>query len=163
MMLSLFFIGFLVLIFTFIFLNHPLSMAVNLFFQTLILCLVLNTAGGSPWYSYILFLVFLGGLLVIFAYVSAFASNEKFNVSILNSGVVLISAFFFSFDCGGFKGWGYYERFFWVFQLLKNWVGNYFYTLCFGGVTLFLVMYLLLSLLIVVRLNRMAEGPLRSF
>lgn len=34
------------------------------------------------WFSYILFLVFLGGILVLFIYITSLASNEIFSLSI---------------------------------------------------------------------------------
>lgn len=42
------------------------------------LCVLLGLIGSS-WYGYVLFLVYVGGLLVMFAYVSALAPNNFFS------------------------------------------------------------------------------------
>nr|WEF74951.1 NADH dehydrogenase subunit 6 [Parnassius nomion] len=60
------------------FFNHPLSMGLLILLQTLLICLLSGMLINTYWFSYILFLVFLGGLLVLFIYVSSIASNEMF-------------------------------------------------------------------------------------
>lgn len=59
-------------------LNHPLAFIISLFAQTLLVCISLKNI--SLWISLILFLIFLGGILVIFIYVSSLSANEKFNI-----------------------------------------------------------------------------------
>nr|YP_009562357.1 NADH dehydrogenase subunit 6 [Sitotroga cerealella]QAV57714.1 NADH dehydrogenase subunit 6 [Sitotroga cerealella] len=63
------------------FFNHPLSMGVMILMQTLLICVLSGMMIKTYWFSYILFLTFLGGLLVLFIYVSSIASNELFNMS----------------------------------------------------------------------------------
>nr|YP_010985635.1 NADH dehydrogenase subunit 6 [Argyresthia conjugella]WOK81907.1 NADH dehydrogenase subunit 6 [Argyresthia conjugella] len=60
------------------FLNNPLSMGLMIIIQTLLTCLISGMMINTYWFSYILFLTFLGGLLVLFIYVSSIASNEMF-------------------------------------------------------------------------------------
>merc|ERR1712113_679020 len=57
--------------------SQPLRVGLTLLLSTLIACV---TAGyvSSSWYAYIIFIVFIGGLLVIFAYVAALAPNSFF-------------------------------------------------------------------------------------
>nr|YP_009630597.1 NADH dehydrogenase subunit 6 [Diamphipnoa annulata]QBR55104.1 NADH dehydrogenase subunit 6 [Diamphipnoa annulata] len=61
--------------------SHPLAMGLMLLIQTLLICLITGMIAPSFWFSYILFLVFLGGLLVLFIYVTSLASNEMFTLS----------------------------------------------------------------------------------
>nr|YP_010439640.1 NADH dehydrogenase subunit 6 [Pida apicalis]UTC33529.1 NADH dehydrogenase subunit 6 [Pida apicalis] len=61
-----------------IFLNNPLSMGLMILIQTMLICLLTGMFIKTYWFSYILFLVFIGGLLVMFIYVSSIASNELF-------------------------------------------------------------------------------------
>nr|YP_010309884.1 NADH dehydrogenase subunit 6 [Biston regalis]UMR55010.1 NADH dehydrogenase subunit 6 [Biston regalis] len=65
-----------------ILLNHPLSIGLLILIQTLLMCLLSGMLIKTYWFSYILFLTFLGGLLVLFIYVSSIASNEMFNLPI---------------------------------------------------------------------------------
>jgi NADH-ubiquinone oxidoreductase chain 6 len=56
-------------------------MGLVLLIQTLIVALLTGVLASSFWFSYILFLVFLGGMLVLFIYVTRLASNEMFSIS----------------------------------------------------------------------------------
>nr|YP_009144703.1 NADH dehydrogenase subunit 6 [Hasora anura]AKJ77224.1 NADH dehydrogenase subunit 6 [Hasora anura] len=85
---------FLSLMLTFIslimfFLNHPLSMGLMILIQTLLICMLSGMLINTYWFSYILFLTFLGGLLVLFIYVSSIASNELFKMSFINNFIFL--------------------------------------------------------------------------
>nr|YP_009166375.1 NADH dehydrogenase subunit 6 [Jankowskia athleta]ALB36922.1 NADH dehydrogenase subunit 6 [Jankowskia athleta] len=74
-----------------IFLNHPLSIGLMILIQTLLMCLLSGMLIKTYWFSYILFLTFLGGLLVLFIYVSSVASNEMFNLSFNMKLMMMIS------------------------------------------------------------------------
>nr|WHL46458.1 NADH dehydrogenase subunit 6 [Acronicta hercules] len=75
--------------FIMLFLNNPLSMGLMILIQTLLTCLLTGMMISTYWFSYILFLTFLGGLLVLFIYVSSIASNEMFN-STFNMKIILL-------------------------------------------------------------------------
>nr|WMQ77951.1 NADH dehydrogenase subunit 6 [Auzata chinensis] len=72
----------IILSLTMIFLNHPLSMGLMILIQTLMICLLSGMMIKTYWFSYILFLTFLGGLLVMFIYVASIASNEMFKIKL---------------------------------------------------------------------------------
>ncbi|YP_009166946.1 NADH dehydrogenase subunit 6 (mitochondrion) [Plodia interpunctella] len=76
------------------FLNHPLSMGLMILLQTLLICLISGMLIKTYWFSYILFLTFLGGLLVLFIYTSSIASNEIFTIQ--PKFKILLSLFLFS-------------------------------------------------------------------
>nr|UKO33030.1 NADH dehydrogenase subunit 6 [Stenochironomus sp. 3CZ] len=73
-----FFILILISSFMFIFLNHPLSMNTNLMIQAFLITIFSGLLIKSFWFSYSLFLIFLGGMLILFMYMTMVASNEKF-------------------------------------------------------------------------------------
>nr|YP_010519748.1 NADH dehydrogenase subunit 6 [Furcilarnaca wufengensis]UXP34263.1 NADH dehydrogenase subunit 6 [Furcilarnaca wufengensis]UXP34345.1 NADH dehydrogenase subunit 6 [Furcilarnaca wufengensis] len=56
--------------------NHPLTMTLIIIVQTILISLSMGLLSQSFWFSYILFLVFLGGMLILFIYTTALASNE---------------------------------------------------------------------------------------
>nr|YP_009626854.1 NADH dehydrogenase subunit 6 [Chiromantes haematocheir]QCB91522.1 NADH dehydrogenase subunit 6 [Chiromantes haematocheir] len=59
-------------------LSHPLAMGLTLLIQTILISFTVGISTYSFWFSYILRLVFLGGMLVLFIYVASLASNESF-------------------------------------------------------------------------------------
>nr|UYX79099.1 NADH dehydrogenase subunit 6 [Distorsio anus] len=64
--------------------SQPLSLGLMIMISTLLMCSV-SAMTLSSWYGYILFLIYVGGLLVMFAYVAALSPNVLFG-----SGLPLI-------------------------------------------------------------------------
>nr|QNT26957.1 NADH dehydrogenase subunit 6 [Trigonopterus daun] len=64
----------------FMFMNHPLSLGAILLLQTILIALASGMMFLNFWFSYILFLVMIGGMLVMFIYMTSIASNEKFSM-----------------------------------------------------------------------------------
>nr|YP_010891520.1 NADH dehydrogenase subunit 6 [Alviniconcha adamantis]WJK73043.1 NADH dehydrogenase subunit 6 [Alviniconcha adamantis] len=56
---------------------QPLSLGLTIMISTLLMCM-LSATFLSAWYAYILFLIYVGGLLVMFAYVAALSPNVLF-------------------------------------------------------------------------------------
>nr|QWS06282.1 NADH dehydrogenase subunit 6 [Buccinum bayani] len=67
---------------------QPLSLGLMVMISTLLMCFI-SAITLSSWYGYILFLIYVGGLLVMFAYVAALSPNVLFG-----SGTPIL---FFSF------------------------------------------------------------------
>nr|YP_010235831.1 NADH dehydrogenase subunit 6 [Youtuus erythrus]QTD82449.1 NADH dehydrogenase subunit 6 [Youtuus erythrus] len=61
-------------------LKHPISLGSTLMIQTILICNYLSSNFESSWYSYIIFITIIGGMMVMFMYMSSIASNEKFNM-----------------------------------------------------------------------------------
>nr|AWV83442.1 NADH dehydrogenase subunit 6 [Amphipsalta zelandica] len=79
----------------FIFMKHPLTMGLILLLQTVLSCLICSFYLSSYLFSYILYLIFIGGMLILFMYMASIASNEKFFYSIklmmFNFSIILIN------------------------------------------------------------------------
>nr|YP_010472541.1 NADH dehydrogenase subunit 6 [Mitrella albuginosa]UVG40726.1 NADH dehydrogenase subunit 6 [Mitrella albuginosa] len=56
---------------------QPLSLGLVIMISTLLMCFI-SAMTLSSWYGYILFLIYVGGLLVMFAYVAALSPNVLF-------------------------------------------------------------------------------------
>nr|QQV69640.1 NADH dehydrogenase subunit 6 [Artemia franciscana] len=139
-------------------LNHPLAFALSLFLQTLLICISIKAL--SLWASLILFLIFLGGILVMFIYVSSLSANEKFTIDLASflwtlpavtaSMSVLTNATIFTAPSLGLG------------HLRDHTMIN----LNVGGLTYiaysFLVVYLFLALLLVIDFLNGNKKPLRS-
>lgn len=76
-----------------LFLNHPLSLGLNLLVQTILIASITGIISLNFWVSYLLFLVIVGGILILFIYITRIASNEKFFFSknLLITAIIVIS------------------------------------------------------------------------
>lgn len=125
----------------------------------------------SFWFSYVLFLIFLGGILVLFIYVTSLASNEIFNFSIKLIIIILIRFILF-----------YIILYFIDKNLIINYIINNeneniliiksylienslilnkLYNFPINFITIILIIYLFLTLIAVVKITNIFEGPLR--
>nr|YP_009501980.1 NADH dehydrogenase subunit 6 [Russelliana solanicola]AWU49061.1 NADH dehydrogenase subunit 6 [Russelliana solanicola] len=59
--------------------NHPLPLGFALLTQTILICLTTRVMTSSSWVPLTLFLIMVGGLMVIFMYITSICSNKKFN------------------------------------------------------------------------------------
>ncbi|YP_009183568.1 NADH dehydrogenase subunit 6 (mitochondrion) [Galleria mellonella] len=158
------------------FMNHPLSMGISILFQTLMICLLSGMLIKTYWFSYILFLTFMGGLLVLFIYVSSIASNEMFKISSLNKMstiTFLMINFIFSYI--------FFYNLNWLnFSINLEEMNNFMQTTMFFFnnenkinlsklynnqtfmMMMMLVIYLFITLIAVVKITNIFFGPLRS-
>nr|AFI23549.1 NADH dehydrogenase subunit 6 [Peloridora minuta] len=61
---------------TFLFITHPLMMGLVLMIQTTLTCLMVNFIQWTNWVTFIIFVLIMGGMLILFIYVISLASNE---------------------------------------------------------------------------------------
>nr|UVI60493.1 NADH dehydrogenase subunit 6 [Haliotis sp. 1 KW-2022]UVI60506.1 NADH dehydrogenase subunit 6 [Haliotis sp. 1 KW-2022]UVI60519.1 NADH dehydrogenase subunit 6 [Haliotis sp. 1 KW-2022]UVI60532.1 NADH dehydrogenase subunit 6 [Haliotis sp. 1 KW-2022] len=143
-------------------LGQPLVLGVCVLLFSLFSCVMVGLCVSS-WYGYVLFLVYVGGLLVMFAYVAALVPNSIF----LGFWV------FFGFFCGvGLSVWLYvvlYVQDYKVISWLSG-VGMSKFLFSSGsglvnpsGVSIMVVLgvVLLINLLAVVKVCYYQQGPLR--
>nr|AHA52557.1 NADH dehydrogenase subunit 6 [Pambolus sp. QL-2013] len=57
---------------------HPLLLSLILIFYIIFLVIKMNFFTNSYWYSYMLFLVMVGGLMILFMYFTSLMNNELF-------------------------------------------------------------------------------------
>nr|QHO05174.1 NADH dehydrogenase subunit 6 [Rimicaris variabilis] len=147
---------------------HPLAMGTTLLSQTIVICVTAGLSAKSMWFSYILFLIFLGAMLVLFIYVASLASNEAFFTSMtLTTGSLLLFLL-------GSMSWMLDP----LLPLLKTTIESSFletsqfllstqatlsmiYNPSSVNLTLFIILYLLLTLIVVVKITSTFFGPLR--
>nr|YP_010586154.1 NADH dehydrogenase subunit 6 [Ecnomus latus]UZZ43903.1 NADH dehydrogenase subunit 6 [Ecnomus latus] len=65
-----------------ILLNHPMSISMLLIIQILISCIMMNFILQMTWFSYILFIIIIGGLMILFMFMCAMSSNNKFKLNL---------------------------------------------------------------------------------
>nr|AZB51189.1 NADH dehydrogenase subunit 6 [Triatoma rubrofasciata] len=66
---------------TFLLTKHPLSMGFTLIIQTILISMMTGLLINMFWFSYILIISMLSGMLVLFIYMASVASNEKFHTT----------------------------------------------------------------------------------
>nr|ASY98436.1 NADH dehydrogenase subunit 6 [Hestiasula hoffmanni] len=150
----------------FLLLNHPLSMGLILLLQTILLSLISGFMSVSFWFSYVLLLIYLGGMLVLFMYVTSLASNEMFLYSNKILLVIIITPFIFI--CIYYFNFIYplnsYENM--ENSLLSNMPTNNFllkmYNQPINTITILIASYLFLTLIAVVKIINIYKGPLRQ-
>nr|YP_010882164.1 NADH dehydrogenase subunit 6 [Marmessoidea bispina]WID87078.1 NADH dehydrogenase subunit 6 [Marmessoidea bispina] len=63
----------------FLIMKHPLSMGLTIILQTTIISMITGMTSKSFWFSYILFLMYIGGMMVLFIYMTSLIPNMMFN------------------------------------------------------------------------------------
>nr|YP_010462980.1 NADH dehydrogenase subunit 6 [Epeorus alexandri]UUJ36859.1 NADH dehydrogenase subunit 6 [Epeorus alexandri] len=156
--------------FTFLTMSHPLAMGLILLCQTLLVALITGLLAPTCWFSYILFLVFLGGMLVLFIYVTSLASNEMFSISartmaLTGACLFLILSVSYLNDPSIWALSNYSDQaqaLDWASPLPTLGLLVKLYNNPTHLFTLLLVIYLFLTLIAVVTVTQIFEGPLRS-
>nr|YP_010022534.1 NADH dehydrogenase subunit 6 [Fannia scalaris]QOP39382.1 NADH dehydrogenase subunit 6 [Fannia scalaris] len=163
----------LMFICNFIFMNmkHPLAMGFTLLIQTTFVCLTSGLMTKTFWFSYILFLVFLGGMLVLFIYVTSLASNEMFSFSIklllMSITIFLLNNFNLFFINKNFlmnySNMEIQSNFNMNSYLMENYLSlNKLYNYPTNLLTILLMNYLLITLIAVIKITKLFKGPIRT-
>nr|YP_010895220.1 NADH dehydrogenase subunit 6 [Ornidia obesa]WJW73759.1 NADH dehydrogenase subunit 6 [Ornidia obesa] len=162
------------LIFSFIFLqmNHPLSMGLMLLIQTILIALITGLMTKTFWFSYILFLIFVGGMLILFIYVTSLASNEMFSFSmktmiIAMMMMMMMILYFIFIDKMNFMYNSMNNEMISLTNLnsyiKENTLNlNKLYNYPNNMITIMLINYLLITLIATVKITKLFYGPLRS-
>jgi NADH-ubiquinone oxidoreductase chain 6 len=155
----------------FCFIKHPLAIGLILLFQTLLVCLITGIFAKRFWFSYVLFLIFLGGILVLFIYVTSLASNEIFSFSVkifrIRGFIFLINILFFYFlDKNLIINLIQNNETFILdninsYLLENSLILNKLYNFPINLLTILLIIYLFLTLIAAVKITNIFEGPLR--
>nr|CAB4244830.1 unnamed protein product [Spodoptera littoralis] len=157
-----------------LFINNPMSMGLLILSQTLLTCLLSGMMIKTYWFSYILFLTFLGGLLVLFIYVSSIASNQLFNFKFNYKKMLillLIMMFFMLMMYNNNMTWmnlsmnSDMNKFNDMYMFINN-ENKINLSKLYNNQTflimMMLVIYLFITLIAIVKITNIFYGPLRS-
>nr|QBF44139.1 NADH dehydrogenase subunit 6 [Chaoborus sp. ZK-2019] len=169
----LFMLLFLSIMTTAIFLKtkHPLTMGMTLLIQTLMICLMTGIMSKTFWFSYILFLIFLGGMLILFIYMTAIASNEMFAISFKSMTLPMMMIFLMmmmlmfndSLLININKSMDMMNSMIMSSLINENCLHlNKIYNFPSNFISIILMNYLLLTLVVIVKITNIFYGPLRS-
>nr|YP_010947535.1 NADH dehydrogenase subunit 6 [Hesperus amabilis]WGO76438.1 NADH dehydrogenase subunit 6 [Hesperus amabilis] len=149
----------------FIFLKHPMTMGMNLMLQTILIAIFSGMLNVNFWFSYILFLIMIGGMLVLFIYMTSVASNEKFKFSLMMMiffFIMLTLTFFiyFMMDNNFFHILDFSEMF--NFNTKMNLNMSKFFNYPSNMMLFMMIIYLFITLIAVVNITDIKFGPLRQ-
>nr|YP_010926086.1 NADH dehydrogenase subunit 6 [Agrilus zanthoxylumi]WKF51815.1 NADH dehydrogenase subunit 6 [Agrilus zanthoxylumi] len=153
---------------SFFFTKHPLSMGFNLLIQTILIALITGMLNLNFWYSFILFLIMIGGMLVLFIYMTSIASNEKFNFSMMMmitmiSVMLIISITYYNMEpnisnieFSNYMTYKLINKESWMNSLTK------FFMYPINLKLMMMISYLFLALVAIVKITLIKYGPLRT-
>lgn len=146
-------------------------MGLILLIQTILTCLFTGLITKRFWFSYILFLIFIGGILVLFIYIASLASNEKFNFSFNNLIKFFLLIFLIILIIILTDNFWFNSSFFnreinsltnFLILIKENFLSvSKIYDSPNNIIIIFLINYLLLNLIIIVKITNIFYGPLR--
>nr|AXF46501.1 NADH dehydrogenase subunit 6 [Penion ormesi]AXF46514.1 NADH dehydrogenase subunit 6 [Penion ormesi] len=144
--------------------SQPLSLGLVIMTSTLLMCFI-SSITLSSWYGYILFLIYVGGLLVMFAYVAALSPNVLFGkgTPMLFFFILVfpLAAIFYSYPLIDLSSIGYL----YIFKELKSlkMYGIEMVSPQMISILIGLAIILLINLIVVVKICYYRHASLRPF
>nr|YP_010937983.1 NADH dehydrogenase subunit 6 [Spirobolus grahami]WKY95844.1 NADH dehydrogenase subunit 6 [Spirobolus grahami] len=132
-------------------LHHPLGLALTVIFTALISSLSIFALTRTSWLSYVLVLIFIGGILVLLTYIASLAPSSKTTNPYILPVPLLTIPLLYSFNNPS------HFTFIQPTLTLKT-----LFSPSLSPMTITLVTFLLITLLVITQLVKMSEGPLRS-
>nr|AOY39224.1 NADH dehydrogenase subunit 6 [Helophorus sp. BMNH 724835] len=148
----------------FIMLSHPLSMGITMLMQVILISLMTGLMNMNWWFSYILFLIMIGGMLVLFIYMTSIASNEKFKYSnkililMIALAMMMMLVYFYMNQYIDLTS-SYYDNLNYTYWTLTL---NKFLNFPYNMILFMIIIYLFITLIAVVKISNIKFGPLRQ-
>nr|YP_010247239.1 NADH dehydrogenase subunit 6 [Gibbium aequinoctiale]ATN40787.1 NADH dehydrogenase subunit 6 [Gibbium aequinoctiale] len=142
------------------FINHPLSMTMSLIMQAIMVAMITGPMNYDFWFSYIMFMIMIGGMLVVFIYMTSIASNEKFKMNktwLIMTMIILIPSVNHMFNMNNEDSMTITNHFNNQMSMIK------YYSWPMNMMIMMLIMYLLITLIAIVKITLTKQGPLRQF
>nr|YP_009441926.1 NADH dehydrogenase subunit 6 [Dryocoetes autographus]AOY40134.1 NADH dehydrogenase subunit 6 [Dryocoetes autographus] len=159
-----------ILSFLFMTMNHPLSLGYILLLMTINTSLTVGLMYLNFWFGYIIFLIMVGGMLVMFIYMTSVASNEKFSFPKLKTLILFFIVAFITmlifFTNDEFFSMSFNSSKIMINQEMLSPQNKIFLTKIFNEplrqIPVALMNYLLVTLIVVVKMTDFIKGPLRQ-
>nr|BDQ44361.1 NADH dehydrogenase subunit 6 [Amynthas vittatus] len=132
----------------------PIMLGINILVMALLLSATLASSMSS-WYAFLVFLIYVGGMLVMFAYFLALAPNQqmptKSNMIYMIMTLTILTIVAIATNTQIF-----------INQEMSQ-DNSYLYSMSTAPILILLALILLLTMVIVVKLTNRSGGPLRPF
>lgn len=145
--------------------THPLSSGLILLTQTIIIRLITGNFFINFWFRYILFLIIIGGMLILFIYITRIASNEKFSIRFSNFIPLITILFLFTITILYFYfiiNFTNNEIIIFNKSIILNISINKYFSYPLNSILLFIIIYLFITLIAIVKITNFNKGPLRQ-
>nr|YP_009513837.1 NADH dehydrogenase subunit 6 [Pseudoniphargus stocki]AXH38228.1 NADH dehydrogenase subunit 6 [Pseudoniphargus stocki] len=144
--------------------SPPLLLSLVIILQTIILASIISMYTMTSWFSFMLLMIYLSGMMIVFIYVSSMASNELFQLNTSHS-------YYFSFFLVTFmalsgphisppsNNMNLLDLSLLQIPITKT---MKMYSKSLFTMTILLIIYLLLTMIMVVKTTSFSEGPMRA-
>jgi NADH-ubiquinone oxidoreductase chain 6 len=139
-------------------LHTPLFLGSSILIYSFLISAI-TTIITSSWFGFILFIIYIGGILVIFAYFAALSPNQIHYTPTLFI-ILPVSTLLFYFILLNSQS-NYFSPP--LIHIYRTKINSLLYSQEQAPVLIFLVILLLLALIIVVKITKHTTGPLRPF
>lgn len=142
----------LTLSFSLLLTSNPFIIALSILLIAIIVASIFSLLISS-WFAFLIYLIYVGGILIIFSYFLALTPNQPIypsHVPILLSTFLLFLIFSLSLDIWSPS-----------FSIKPQIASLYLYSNC--PILILLTLILFLTIIIIVKLSSLSKGPLRSF
>nr|WOR80768.1 NADH dehydrogenase subunit 6 [Pygoluciola sp.] len=151
---------------SFLFISHPLTMGMMLIMQTLFIAMWTGSMSMNFWYSYVLFIIMVGGMLILFIYMTSVASNEKFSFSKILS-LMMVTLIIMSILMSKDQIYSMMNSMNLDLLQMKNKIMfkmsmNKFLMYPMMMMSMSIIIYLLIALIAVSKITNVKNGPLRK-
>lgn len=134
--------------------KNPLSLLLLIVLIRLTVAAIFRIAISS-WYSFLIFLIYVSGILVIFAYFAAITPNQSIDIKSTLLNILYVSIPIFSFTAIKTVNFPKFDEK--QIQITKI------YELENGFTLIFITLLLLFTIIVIVKLTKHCQGPLRPF
>nr|UGS80331.1 NADH dehydrogenase subunit 6 [Hemicaecilius mockfordi] len=160
---------FMLLSLLFFFSVNPLTMGLILIILTIFISIFLTLSIKSSWFLYMLILIFIGGMLILFIYVTSIFPNEKFMFnqsktiffSMFVTMTVIMFMMYLFFLNTNFYFFESYSSFLMKEHLILSPTKKFFSSQT-SFMLIFLVNYLFFCMIVVIKVTNFQQGPLRK-
>nr|YP_010735817.1 NADH dehydrogenase subunit 6 [Erianthus versicolor]WEL32787.1 NADH dehydrogenase subunit 6 [Erianthus versicolor] len=144
--------------------NQPMTMVMWIIIQTMMVIYFTGSFEESFWMSYIMLLIFLGGMMVLFIYITSIASNEMMSTKWSTKMIMIIMTMSMMMimmdwnimftEMNNSETMNMFKKETNYLKKMFNWPNN---------MMMFLVMmYLFFTLMVISKIVKTNEGPMRS-
>nr|ATG83198.1 NADH dehydrogenase subunit 6 [Olidiana sp. 15062716] len=136
---------------------NPMQMSLMLLIQTMLTTMFINMILPSSWFGLITFIMMIGGLLILFNYMSSIASNEKVKLKINMTFTFMVMLM--PLDEMFLSQVNFMEKSMISIETMS--LSKMFNTKTLY-ISMFMILYLLLAMIMVSKMIKTYKGPLRS-